>query len=85
METLSKVISKVLNSIDGVTIDAYPDFAKQRWAPVRQTLLDGTYRPSPVLRKAIEKPDGGERLLWDSNGTEQGDPASHSASAVTGI
>ena len=49
--------------IDGITIDAYPDFAKQRWATVRQALLDGTYRPSPVLRKAIEKPDGGERLL----------------------
>lgn len=49
--------------IDGVTIDAYPDFARQQWATVRQALLDGTYRPSPVLRKAIEKPDGGERLL----------------------
>lgn len=49
--------------IDGVTIDAYPDFARQQWATVRQALLDGTYRPSPALRKAIEKPDGGERLL----------------------
>ena len=49
--------------IDGITIEAYPDFAKQHWPTVRQALLDGTYRPSPVLRKAIEKPDGGERLL----------------------
>ncbi|WP_422475313.1 group II intron reverse transcriptase/maturase [Endozoicomonas sp. ALB032] len=49
--------------IDGVTIDAYPDFAKQHWPSVRQALLDGTYKPSPVLRAVIEKPDGGERLL----------------------
>ncbi|WP_422138340.1 group II intron reverse transcriptase/maturase [Endozoicomonas sp. ALC020] len=49
--------------IDGVTIEAYPDFAKQHWPSVRQALLDGTYKPSPVLRAVIEKPDGGERLL----------------------
>nr|WP_095211334.1 group II intron reverse transcriptase/maturase [Endozoicomonas ascidiicola] len=49
--------------MDGVTIDAYPDFAKQHWPSVRQALLNGTYRPFPVLRKVIQKPDGGERLL----------------------
>ncbi|WP_241693440.1 hypothetical protein [Endozoicomonas acroporae] len=49
--------------IDGVTIQAYPDFAKQHWPSVRQALLDGTYQPSPVRRHVIEKPDGGERLL----------------------
>ena len=30
---------------------------------MRQAILDGTYKPSPVLRVVIEKPDGGERLL----------------------
>lgn len=45
-----------------MTIEAYPDFARQQWATVRQALLNGTYRSS-VPRKAIEKPDGGERLL----------------------
>ncbi|MES9875370.1 MAG: group II intron reverse transcriptase/maturase [Candidatus Thiodiazotropha sp. 6PLUC6] len=49
--------------VDGVTIEAYPDFAKQHWPSVRQALLDGTYKPTPVLRAVIEKPDGGERLL----------------------
>lgn len=49
--------------IDGVTIEAYPDFAKQHWPSVRQALLDGTYQPSPVRRHVIGKPDGGERLL----------------------
>ena len=41
----------------------HPDFAKQHWPSVRQALLEGTYKPSPVLRAVIEKPDGGERLL----------------------
>ena len=49
--------------IDGVTIEAYPDAAKQHWPSVRQALLDGTYQPSPVRRHVIGKPDGGERLL----------------------
>ena len=49
--------------IDGVTIEAYPDSAKQHWPSVRQALLDGTYQPSPVRRHVIGKPDGGERLL----------------------
>ncbi|MCW7551091.1 group II intron reverse transcriptase/maturase [Endozoicomonas gorgoniicola] len=49
--------------IDGITIEAYPDFARQHWPSARQALLNGTYRPSPVLRAVIEKPDGGERLL----------------------
>ncbi|WP_257281157.1 group II intron reverse transcriptase/maturase [Endozoicomonas sp. ISHI1] len=48
-------------------METYPDFAKQHWPSVRQALLDGTYKPSPVLRAVIEKPDGGERLLGIPN------------------
>ena len=49
--------------IDGLTIEAYPDFARQHWPSARQALLNGTYRPSPVLRAVMKKLDGGERLL----------------------
>lgn len=50
--------------IDGITTAQFPDFLGPRWKAVRQSLLDGTYRPSPVRRKAILKPDGsGERML----------------------
>jgi RNA-directed DNA polymerase len=50
--------------IDGITIAEFPDFIRPRWPQVRQALLEGTYRPQPVRRKAIPKPDGsGERLL----------------------
>ena len=33
------------------------------WPTVREQLLSGTYRPQPVRRVTIPKPDGGERKL----------------------
>src|SRR6202142_2855525 len=33
------------------------------WPGIREHLLAGTYRPSPVRRVTIPKPDGGEREL----------------------
>ena len=49
--------------VDGMTLDAFPDFAKEHWPKVHQSLMDGTYQPYPVRRKAIPKPQVGERLL----------------------
>ncbi|MCP4900550.1 MAG: group II intron reverse transcriptase/maturase [bacterium] len=49
---------------DGMTIAQFPDFIRESWPTIRQQLLDGTYKPQPVRRKSIPKPDGqGERLL----------------------
>lgn len=49
---------------DGMTIGQFPEFIRENWATIRQQLLDGTYRPQPVRRKTIPKPDGsGERML----------------------
>ena len=52
---------------DGITIAAFLDWFQPRWPAIRQQLLDGTYRPGPVRRKAIDKPDGGQRLLGTPN------------------
>jgi len=49
--------------IDGMPIEDFPAFARTHWPTIRQALLDGSYRPSPVRRKMIEKRDGGERAL----------------------
>jgi RNA-directed DNA polymerase len=50
--------------IDGMTVEEFPAFVRAHWATVRQSLLDGSYRPSPVRRVTIPKPGGrGERLL----------------------
>ncbi|QDS92497.1 Group II intron-encoded protein LtrA [Roseimaritima multifibrata] len=52
---------------DGITIAEFPDWFRPRWLSIRQQLLDGTYRPDPVRRKTIDKPDGGKRLLGIPN------------------
>ena len=52
---------------DGETIGQFLENFRDRWPAIRQQLLDGTYEPSPVRRKSIAKPDGGERLLGIPN------------------
>ena len=52
---------------DGITIAKFPDWLRPRWPEIQQQLLDGTYRPAPVRRKTIDKPDGGQRLLGIPN------------------
>jgi len=53
---------------DGMTIRDFEPWARENWPTVRQQLLDGTYRPSPVRRKTIPKPGGkGDRLLGIPN------------------
>lgn len=49
--------------IDGMTIEDFPAYAWEQWPAIRQSLLDGTYRPSPARRVEIPKPGGRKRLL----------------------
>ena len=53
--------------IDGMSIGDFPAFARAHWSAIRQALLDGSYRPQPVRRVLIPKPDGGERALGIPN------------------
>ena len=52
---------------DGITLTQFPEWFRPQWAAIRQQLLDGTYEPSPVRRKTIKKPDGGQRQLGIPN------------------
>jgi RNA-directed DNA polymerase len=45
--------------VDGMTIDGITDYLKQHWPAIRAQLLNGTYKPQPVRRVEIPKPDGG--------------------------
>ncbi|EGD50892.1 RNA-directed DNA polymerase (reverse transcriptase), partial [Thermoanaerobacter ethanolicus JW 200] len=36
---------------------------QRNWATIKQQLLEGKYKPQPVRRVEIPKPDGGVRLL----------------------
>lgn len=49
--------------VDGITIEACPVFLREQSESLRQALLAGKYRPSPVRRTFIPKPDGSERPL----------------------
>jgi len=49
--------------IDGMKVSELPDYVKQHWPTIREQLLSGTYRPQPVRRVEIAKPDGGVRKL----------------------
>ncbi len=49
--------------IDGLDIDQTAERLRVEWPDIRERLLSGTYRPQPVRRVTIPKPDGGEREL----------------------
>jgi len=49
--------------VDGLDIDQTATMLKTRWPFIRDSLLKGTYRSSPVRRVMIPKPGGGEREL----------------------
>jgi RNA-directed DNA polymerase len=45
--------------VDGMTVDEITGYLKQHWPAIREQLLSGTYKPQPVRRVEIPKPDGG--------------------------
>ncbi|MGC1976869.1 MAG: reverse transcriptase domain-containing protein [Candidatus Sulfotelmatobacter sp.] len=63
-EALRRVkANKGAPGVDGMTVDQLGDHLKQHWPAFREQLLNGTYRPEPVKRVEILKPDGGVRKL----------------------
>jgi RNA-directed DNA polymerase len=49
--------------VDGMTVQKLPGFLQQHWPVIREQLRSGTYKPQPVKRVEIPKPDGGARKL----------------------
>jgi RNA-directed DNA polymerase len=49
--------------VDGMAVNQLDYHLKQHWPAIREQLLSGTYRPKPVKRVEIPKPDGGVRKL----------------------
>ncbi len=63
-EAFRKVIAnKGAAGVDGMTIHDLEQHWKQHGAEVVSQLLSSAYRPAPVKRVEIEKPDGGVRKL----------------------
>jgi len=49
--------------VDGMTVRKIKGYLKRHWTKTEKALLDGSYKPMPVRRKQIDKPEGGVRLL----------------------
>jgi RNA-directed DNA polymerase len=49
--------------VDGITIEDFPTWLRDHWSEVKASLLDGSYRPTPVKRHEIPKRNGGKRPL----------------------
>lgn len=55
--------NKGSHGIDGMRVDELLPYLQKHYSSLVQNLLEGRYKPSPVRRKEIPKPDGGVRLL----------------------
>jgi RNA-directed DNA polymerase len=67
-ENLQRALKRVrankgVAGVDGLDIDQTVAHLRTAWPAIREQLLSGTYRPSPVRRMTIPKPEGGEREL----------------------
>ena len=64
LQTLRRVEqNKVAPDIDNLTVENLRPYLRQNWSSIRVQLLKGEYRPQPVLRVEIPKPDGRKRML----------------------
>jgi len=58
-EAMKAVIrNKGAPGIDGITTEEIKGVMQKQWSRIKQDILDGKYRPSPVKRVEIPKPDG---------------------------
>lgn len=57
------VENKGAGGVDGIEREEFKDHLKRHWPTIKAKLLAGEYRPSPVRRVDISKPQGGMRTL----------------------
>ncbi|KXG77761.1 group II intron reverse transcriptase/maturase [Thermotalea metallivorans] len=55
--------NKGSHGIDGMEVNELLPFLKKHGETIRQSILEGSYKPKPVRRVEIPKPDGGTRQL----------------------
>lgn len=61
---LEEVISnKGAAGIDGMKVEDLRDYMNAYWPSIKQSILERSYRPAPVRRVEIPKPNGGVRKL----------------------
>lgn len=55
--------NKGASGIDDVTVEEVYDYIKENWDSIKEKILKRKYKPQPVLRVEIPKPNGGVRKL----------------------
>lgn len=67
-ENLQRALKRVRRNkgaagVDGLDINQTAQYLVTAWPTIKEQLLQGTYRPQPVRRVMIPKPDGSQREL----------------------
>ncbi|WP_277911413.1 reverse transcriptase domain-containing protein [Prevotella disiens] len=63
-EALHRVVSnKGASGIDGMKVEELRDYMNANWTSIQQSILASRYKPAPVRRVEIPKPNGGVRKL----------------------
>ena len=63
-EALNRVVAnKGAAGIDGMKVEDLRDYMNANWESIRQSVIERSYKPSPVRRVEIPKPNGGVRKL----------------------
>ena len=55
--------NKGASGVDGVTVEEIDEYLKENWAEIREQIRKRKYKPQPVRRVEIPKPNGGKRNL----------------------
>ena len=55
--------NKGAGGVDGVTINELEEYMKEHWKGIKEEIRERKYKPQPVLRVEIPKPNGGTRKL----------------------
>lgn len=56
--TKAVIRNKGAAGVDGVTTEEIKGILQEKWPKIKQDILEGRYRPNPVRRVEIPKPDG---------------------------
>ena len=64
MQAYKKVkANKGASGVDDIGVDEIAEYLKENWVDIRQRIRERKYKPQPVLRVEIPKPNGGVRKL----------------------
>lgn len=55
--------NKGAGGVDGMQTDELADYLNTHWQELRSKILEGSYKPQPVRKVEIPKPQGGTRML----------------------